>query len=191
MPLSQSFFSILGLFEIALRNGIDNHYKVTLTDNEWLINSTTPDGMFSDPVFARGNYETRRKIKSARKNLDKPYTHDRLVSSISFGLWVKLFDRIQFRVGGKTLHKIFVNRPTGTNQKRIYSLLCSLRDFRNRIAHHQPICFSNEHGIDLTNAFEHYETLLMMTRWLGYYPHKYFNRLDNIARIRRKIVRLK
>lgn len=189
--LSQSFYSILGLFEIAFRNAIDNHYKRTLSDNEWLINSTSPAGIFSDPIFSRGHFETRRKIKSARRELLKPYTHDRLVAALSFGFWVKLFDKIQFRVGGKTLHQIFVNRPTGTNQKTIYKSLCKLRDFRNQIAHHEPICFNERHEKDLSYANEHYELLFKITHWLGYNPKKLFNRLNDVSKIFRKINRIK
>lgn len=49
--LSQSFYSLIGLFEVTLRNAIDDHYKTVLADNEWLVNSTSSTGMFSDAVF--------------------------------------------------------------------------------------------------------------------------------------------
>jgi len=188
--LSQSFYSIIGIFEISLRNAIDNHYKSTLTDKEWLINSTGPAGIFSDAVFTSGRFETRRKIRTAKKDLLRPYTHDRLVAALSFGFWVKLFDRLQFRVGGKTLHQVFSSRPTGTSQKSIYKYLCKLRNFRNRIAHYEPICFNHLHEKDLTYAESHYELLLKMTIWLGYNPKVLFRKLNRVKRIYKKIRRI-
>lgn len=189
--LSQSFYSIIGLFEISLRNAIDSHYKLVLSDPEWLLNSTKSSGMFSNPVFARGGFETRKKIKNAKRDLLKPYTHDRLVAALSFGFWVKLFDRLQFGVGGKNLHKIFVSRPRGTKQKTLYKSLCKLRNFRNRVAHYEPIIFNNLHQVDLTYAEDHYNLLISMTDWLGFKPSELYRRLNKVKRIYRKIKRVK
>jgi len=120
--------------------------------------------MFSNTIFARSNYETRKKIKNTKKELRRPYTHDRLVAALSLGFWVKLFDKLQFRVGDKTLHKIFVNRPHGINQKTIYKSLVKIRDFRNRIAHLEPICFNRLHKKDLSYAEDHYKIILSITQ---------------------------
>lgn len=188
--LSQSFFGLIGVFEITLRNAIDEHYKNTLSDIEWLWHSTSANGIFSDRVFARGRFATRKKIQDARRSLIKPYTHDRLVAALSFGFWVKLFDRIQYRVAGKTLHLVFQNRPTGTSQKAIYKTLCKLRDFRNRIAHHEPICFNIIHEKDLTYAKEHYELLIEMTQWLGYDPKMLYKKVNRVNKVLRRINRI-
>ena len=187
IKLSQSFFGLIGVFEITLRNTIDSHYRDTLVDNEWLWHSAMSTGMFSNVVFTRGNYETRRKIKTARKSLLKPYTHDRLLAALSFGFWIKLFDRIQFRVGGQSLHRIFPNRPPGTNQKTIYKSICKLRDFRNRIAHHEPICFNNAHEKDLTFVHDHYKIIREMTHWLGYNPNVLYRRINKVNNNIRRI----
>jgi hypothetical protein len=187
IKLSQSFFALIGIFEVILRNSIDNHYKSELGDPEWLLNATTPTGMFSNPVFTRGKFETKRKITTAKNELLKPYTHDRLVAALSFGFWTNLFDRLQFRVGGKSLHKIFINRPIGTSQLTLYKKLTKLRNFRNRIAHLEPICFNNLHQIDLTYAKNHYQLTIEMVQWLGYDNHLIFKKINSVNCIVRKL----
>jgi hypothetical protein len=42
------------------------------------------------------------------------------------------------------LLKIFTNKPKDINHKIIYKELDEIRDFRNRIAHHEPICFNKK-----------------------------------------------
>lgn len=47
-----------------------------------------------------------------------------------------------YRVGGKTLLQIFTNKVYGLKQSDIYRELTTIHEFRNRIAHHEPICFN-------------------------------------------------
>lgn len=48
------------------------------------------------------------------------YTHDRLVSSVSFGFWTYLFNKQPFRKGGQSLLAILPNRTKGLGQRAIY-----------------------------------------------------------------------
>jgi hypothetical protein len=189
--LSQSLFAVLGIFEVIIRNSIDKHYKAQLHDSEWLLHSTDPTGMFSDPVFTRGRFETKRKILSVKNELLRPYSHDRLLAALSFGFWTNLFDRLQFRVGGKSLHKIFVNRPIGTSQLTIYKSFTKLRNLRNRIAHLEPICFNNKHEIDLDYVKDHYFLMIEMVHWLGYDSKSIFSKINSVKCLMRKLNRLR
>jgi len=146
VQLSQDFYAILSLFEIAFRNEIDIHYRTQFSDNEWLKNQCLGNGFLNNPAFAIGHYKSRKKVNEAIRNLGVRYTNDRVVASISFGFWINLFAPMQFRLAGQTLHRIFLARPTGTQPKAIFNDLVQVLDFRNRIAHYEPLCFNAQHN---------------------------------------------
>lgn len=97
--------------------------------------------MFSHPSFSRHGFDSRTRILTTIAQLGNRYTHDRLVAELSFGFWTYMFAPIQFRVGGQGLHRIYTNRPRGTSQSKIFNELDEVRNLRNRIAHHEPLCF--------------------------------------------------
>jgi len=179
IELSQEFYAILSLFEIALRNTINEHYTIQFNDKEWLKNQCTGTGFLNNVVFST-QYKSRRKVDEAVRNLGMGYTHDRLVAAISLGFWVSLFAPMQFRIAGQTLHKIFINRPKGISAKDLYKDLLLILEFRNRIAHYEPICFNINHQKDLAYAQQHYDLIVEKTNWMGFTARNFFDGLDNI-----------
>ena len=95
------------------------------------------------------------------------YNNDKMVSSLTFGFWTKLFTRSGYKVGGKTLLRIFPNKAKGKNQADIYLDLTHIREFRNRIAHHEPICFDGSGHINTTFARTHYQLICDYIFYLG------------------------
>ena len=178
--LSQEFYAILSLFEIALRNAINGHYTTQFNDKEWLKNQCAGSGFLNNPVFATAQYKSRKKVDEAIRNLGAGYTYDRLVATISFGFWINLFAPIQFRIAGQTLHKIFIKRPKGISAKDLYNDLILILEFRNRIAHYEQICFNSNHQKDLAYAQQHYDLIVEKTGWLGFPAKNFFDGLDNI-----------
>ncbi|MCH5247391.1 MAG: hypothetical protein J1E99_04455, partial [Muribaculaceae bacterium] len=85
---------------------------------------------------------------------DEQISIDRLVSSLSFGFWTYLFNQIPYRSGGMNLLKIFPNKTSGVGQRTIYNELQDIKPFRNRIAHHEAICFNSKGHIDMKYAEE-------------------------------------
>ena len=181
--LSQGFYALLSLFEIALRNAIDQHYTQIFGESEWIKNQCVGTGFLNNPVFAAGRYKSKKIVNDSIRNLGVRYTHDRLVASLSFGFWVNLFAPMQFRFGGQNLHKIFINRPIGTKPKDLYNQLSSILDFRNRVAHHEPICFNKGHQMDLYQAQKYYASIIEITNWLGLDSNEFFKDLDKIQEI--------
>lgn len=47
IQLSQTLYGLLSIFEVTLRNNIDQHYRQHFNDNEWLKNQCGQSGMFS------------------------------------------------------------------------------------------------------------------------------------------------
>ncbi len=187
IELSKSLFGVLSIFETVLRNKIDQHYRRLFADNEWLKNQCGLKGIFSHPSFSRRGFETRTRILTTIAQLGKNYTHDRLIAELNFGFWTYMFAPIQFRVGGQGLHKIYVNRPKGTSQSLLFNELDEVRNLRNRIAHHEPICFSRNHKIETSHTERTYSYILRHTDWLGYKTDELFLGTDNTTEILNQI----
>lgn len=98
--------------------------------------------------------EVTRIIGTLRQN--GRYTNDRVVSSVSFGFWTHLFTRQPFRLGGQNLLQIFPNRTTGLGQRAVFNELQEIKTFRNRIAHHEAICFDESGSIDMARTQNKY-----------------------------------
>ncbi len=191
IELSQNFYAILSMFEVALRNAIDVHYSNHFNDKEWLKNQCIGKGFLNDNAFQTGRFKSKKKVDSAIRELGVRYTHDRVIASLSFGFWVNLFAPIQFRLAGQNLHKIFPNRPKGTLPKLIFNELNIILDFRNRVAHHEPICFNGSQSINLTNVVNTYTSIIKLTQWLGIDNVRFLKDLDNTNQIISEINSLK
>ena len=124
------------------------------------------------PQLADVNRHITRLVNDGR------YTHDRLVSSVSFGFWTYLFNKQPFRKGGQTLLAVLPNRAKGLGQRAIYNELMEIKKFRNRIAHHEPICFDTAGNKDVNFARYNYNQILKYVYFLGYNKDELFYGLD-------------
>jgi hypothetical protein len=180
--LSQKLFGIMHVFEIALRNKINTHYIAHFGQQRWLYEQSRIGGAFYGLRTSKIIDEHYNKLLKRGK-----YTNDRLVSDLPFGFWTTLFDRPQFRAGGQNLHNIFPNRPSGTQPKKINQDLDRIRQLRNRVAHHQPLCFNSVDQIDMLFAQEIYNLILQYTEWMGYDNSRVYQGLDHVQTIIDKI----
>jgi hypothetical protein len=178
-------FGVMHIFEVALRNKIDAHYKTHFQQHDWLVLQSRFGGAFHG-LRSASIIEAHYQKLLARNQ----YTHDRLISELSFGFWTTLFDRPQFRAGGQKIHTIFTERPIGTNQKTINQELDKIRQFRNRIAHHQPLCFNSRDELDLSYSEERYQLILQYTHWLGFGNSNIYQGLDHMQAIFSKMKKI-
>lgn len=58
IKLCQKLYGVLNVFEIVLRNAIHEHYKIFLSDSDWIKTQLSDGGMLSrvDTTFARTHY---------------------------------------------------------------------------------------------------------------------------------------
>ncbi len=169
VKLCQKFYGILNVFEVVLRNAINRHYQIHFKDQDWIRNQSVEGGMLER---APQRMEIERTIATLERQ--GKYSNDRLVSSLTFGFWTYLFNRIPFRNGGMNLLKIFPNRTHGLAQRAIYNELQEIKNFRNRIAHHEAICFNSMGMIDLDYAQQKLESIKKYVTFLGYDPIELF-----------------
>ncbi len=105
----------------------------------------------------------------------------RKVEDFSLGFWVSLFAPIQFRKGKQSLHKIYTQRPKGTAPKMIYRDLLFTQRIRNRIAHHEPICFNKDNEFDLQIIYQFEDIIWRHSSWLGFQPEDLHTKLPNFT----------
>ncbi len=96
------------------------------------------------------------------------YTHDKLVASLSFGTWTFMFSKSCYKNSGKTLLKIFPYKTLGMNQSVIYKELDRIRLFRNRIAHHEPLCFDHLGCIYVDYVQYIYDLIIKYIQFMDY-----------------------
>lgn len=194
IELSQVMFAIICHFEVALRNAIDNHLMATL-GNDWIRNSVMPNGVFTHPVL----HKTRDIIYYAYNKLlrDGLYSHTKLLAEMEFGIWKYMFSPVQYRQTGRTLLSIFPNRTRSSatmqyNHSYIFNELDKINTLRNRIAHHEPICFPIQGSIIYTDyILNEYRKIMMLFQWMGIDGDKLLFGLDHVQQLCVKIDKLK
>jgi hypothetical protein len=166
LQLTQELFTVISCFEVALRNAIDATVSNSL-GNDWLKNAAAVGGVFDTPKCRL----TRDNINDAINKLHV-YNHYKLVAELGFGFWRFMFAQNQFNATGRILLSAFPSKPISTpaiqyNNTYIFNQLAQLNDIRNRMAHHEPICFLPGQPIkDTTYARQHYHLILQLFQWM-------------------------
>ena len=190
LKLCQELFTVISCFEIALRNRIDRHY-ISIHGNDWLRDSVRPDGIFSTVPTK----QTHKIINTCLSRLTT-YNHSKLVAEMDFGFWRYLFASPQFKTAGQSLLKVFPNKPSSTptlqyNHTYVFNHLDQINHIRNRIAHHEPICFRPKLPIkDTTYARQRYNVILQFFKWLNIDEAALLYGLDHISPVCDEIDRL-
>lgn len=185
MRLSTEMFSILCLFEVALRNAIDIHYRGRLGNN-WLFDAAHPGGF----LHAVGCEKSLEGVKKGIANLGGSYTPDKAVAELTFGFWTYQFASKEFAAAGSTLLNILPGRPFGTNHTKVFKKLAGIIRIRNRIAHHEPICFAPTGSISTVYAIQKYNQVLEVLQWLGINAQSFLFGVDGFQREKQYIDKL-
>ena len=194
VELAQTVFAIIGFFEVALRNAINSHLTARL-GSEWLKDSVMPNGIFTLPILSK----THNIIIFAYNKLqrDNVYSHTKLLAEMEFGIWKYMFSPIQYRQTGRDLLRIFPNRPRSSAQAQynpsyIFNELDKINTLRNRIAHHEPICFPAQGEQIYTDYIRNeYHKMQILLEWMGIENNKYLFGIDHVNRVCNKIDGLK
>lgn len=181
LKLSQELFTVISCMEVSLRNAIDELYIAT-HGNNWLRDSVAAGGMFAQPK----HWRTKKLIDEALRTLGPNYTHNKLVAEMGFGFWRYLFAKPQFHAAGQILLHAFPAKPRSTpaiqyNQTFIFNELGLINDLRNRIAHHEPICFDKGTNTKSTTyARQRYGLIMQLFQWMNINGPELLYGLDHI-----------
>ena len=166
LQLTQELFTVISCFEVALRNTIDRQ-AVAVLGADWLRDSAQPGGVF-DTATCR---LTRDNINEAISKLHI-YSHHKLVAELGFGFWRYMFAQYQYRNSGRIFLRVFPAKPASTpvlhyNNTYIFNQLAQLNNIRNRMAHHEPICFLPQQPvINTAYARQHYNLIMQLFQWM-------------------------
>ena len=137
IEISESFYPLLSILEIGLRNNIDFQLKRRFNDDVW----------YENPEFIKivSRFQIDR-ISEARKNIlneKKTISTGRVISELSFGFWTSLLDSKFEKTLWKNLRFTFPNCPKNIRKRKtMSSKLNGVRKLRNRIFHHESVTWS-------------------------------------------------
>lgn len=181
LKLSQELFTIISCYEVTLRNLIDRHLIATL-GHDWLRTGAAHGGIFDNHHCRL----TAININDAVNKLNLSYTHNKLVAELGFGFWRFMFAQRQYSATGRILLMIFPSKPVSTpaiqyNQTFVFNQLAQINNLRNRIAHHEPICFQSGNSvINTIYVREHYSLIKQFFQWMNIDEASLLYGLDHI-----------
>lgn len=197
LQLSQELFSMISMFEIILRNKIDQE----VAQNDWLRDAIQPGGIFNTPLCVKTRNIIDEKYSKIHRN--RSYSHGKLIAELNFGLWTNLFQPNQYQAilnMGKDINEIAVlssvsplMRFSGRESKRerIHRVLGEINQIRNRIAHHEPVCFNRRVGRhtrkDTYYIRRKYQLILNMLKDMDVDTDSLFYGLDHVLKICDKV----
>lgn len=141
LVFSKNAYIPLSVLEIALRNSVDNLFSHTI-GVEWIKNN---DFLTKDSI---------KKIQEAKAILlrrGEEISKSKIIAELSFGFWVNLFKKPYSKnLRIQNLKKIFLNLPPIKekiiNREVLYKQLNHIRNFRNRIFHHEKVLNKDDYN---------------------------------------------
>lgn len=146
--IAAAFLRDLGHLEVAVRNAYDRallaHPKVV--DGEWLSPASVAE-LFAPHLATRDDGSKQDKNATPRANVKEARKHSgfdtgsvprgKAVAQLMFGFWSYLTDDLHEKtLWVPALRTAYV---PGADRAKLHSALAALRDFRNRVAHHESV----------------------------------------------------
>ncbi len=171
ISLSESFYPILSIFEIAFRNSMNRELVKYFGTNAWYlrIGSTTGLRNLNDSI----NNAQRHII-----NRNEQLTSSKVVAELSLGFWVRLLNTEYERVLWKPLRKAFPYlEKKNRKRKKVSAPINKIRNFRNRIFHHEPITWN------LNEIEKIHQEILTVINWLNKDLPEIVRMNDNVSNV--------
>jgi hypothetical protein len=191
LKTSQAFHPLLGIFEVVLRNRLNDILAAHFADPDWIINQKT--GFMSDPSLRftykrtgkqKTNDYLKREINKAEKRLQKTrttITSGKIIAEQTLGFWTDLFEVHHYRLlKGKPI-QIFNSLQAGYGRKEVNDELDKVRRFRNRLNHNEPICFDGS-TIDFTDTLEVHQSIINVLTWIDPEIIKLISDIDQVKK---------
>lgn len=150
IQLGESFYPVLSAVEVSLRNIVAAQIN-TLYGPVW----------WDAPDFLKQIGKGKGIVKAASRDLAKKgtVTSGGMTAELSFGFWVNMLLPRHEPVFWADFRSAFANLPPDVTYQAFYARCDSVRNFRNRIFHHEPILHRN-----LTKD---YSEIIGLIRWMS------------------------
>lgn len=156
IALCEACYPALSLLEVALRNQIDKIFVKAL-GNTWLQENSK----FLKLTERAEIEKVKTRINYSKKSKNLNNNNSELISTLTLGFWASLFRNEYAPLWHKHLKFLFPHLiARHRTPKFIFKQLRQIRDFRNRVFHHEPIW----HWKNLLNR---YQEILTVLDWLS------------------------
>lgn len=170
LALSSEMLKVISCFEVALRNRIDRTLA-PYYGNDWLRDSCLSGGMFDNPR----TQGTKKIIAKAYNELivNGSYTSTKLMAEMEFGVWKYMYSGPQYAATGQKLLSVFPLKPRSSltiqiDNKYIFNELDHINQLRNRIAHHEPICFATALPVkSISYVQSEHDRIMKLFTWMS------------------------
>lgn len=192
LQLSQEMFTIISCFEVVLRNLIDKE-MVSLHGSDWLRDAILPNGALCNDRRVENTRKIIEKVYNGLMREDN-YSHSKLLSEMEFGIWKYMFSNAAYALMGQRLLRIFPNKPISSRQHRydntyVFQELDYINKLRNRIAHHEPICFARPNAIiDTSYVLNQYARMMKLFQWMNVNGTSLVYGLDHVVKVSEKVM---
>jgi Abi-like protein len=154
LALSEALYPTLSLFEIGLRNRVDE-VLTNLYTPQWLDTNSSLLQLPEKETIATAQEGLKRKKEQLHRS--------KLIAELNFGFWTKMFSSsyhpLIWHRKDKPLKTVF-STASGLSAKQVHDQLMQIKSFRNRIAHHEAIW--NKPGL-----YKTYQTTFIFLEGLG------------------------
>lgn len=178
--LAKSFHPILSQFEVVLRNSLDLKLSSYFNDHDWIINQK--NGFMKNPSLVKSQFFLKKSIQKSEIKLNRraiPITSGKIISDQNFGFWLALFLPHHYSLIGGQPIQIFQHKPLEEDRASLYAKLNEIREFRNRVNHCEPICFSGQ-NLDCSYALSVRIKLYSLIEWIDPNLIPFFKKIDTV-----------
>ncbi len=155
IALSEAFYPVLSVFEVALRNSLNRELITMFNTPDWHVHIQSTPGL----------KDLNKEISTAQRQITKRgenTTASKVVAELTLGFWVRLFNVEYELILWKDLRRAFPYMPKIERKRNhISAPLNNIRNFRNRVYHNEPIAWNLKSLEDI-----HAETILVLS-WLN------------------------
>ncbi len=182
LSVSQAFYPILNLFEIFLRNAVNDQVASYFDNSNWI--TSEKQGFMNDGFLKKSKFFLKRSVQRAEKTIERKggkISSGKVISELSFGFWASLFEVHHYRLIRGVIIRCFPHRPNHVKRSIVFQKLNRIRQFRNRIYHNEPICFKGS-NVNFKEAEKIKDEIFEMLSWidsdLATYT-EYFNGIES------------
>ena len=155
IELAESFYPCLSVFEVTLRNALSRELETMAGREDWYSIFPTTPGLVN---LNRYITQAQKQIINRKENV----TPAKVIAELTLGFWVSLLNSEYERLLWKHLRRALPYMPKHLRQrKNVSAPLNSFRAFRNRVFHHESICWN------LHRVSEIHDSLFLMLEWMN------------------------
>jgi hypothetical protein len=171
IELSEAFYSVLSMFEVALRNSLNRELTEYFGTNDWYLRVESVPGLRN----------LKSSINTAKKhiaNRNETITANKVIAELTLGFWVRLFNAEYELILWKPLRKAFPYLEKQQRQRNNVSApINKIRDFRNRVFHHEPI------SCNLERLEETHTRILTVMSWINKDLPEIAQKIDRVPKV--------